>query len=249
MGFLINPYRLFSNIYSVQFDGVDERVQLADDGTFNTTSGTVSYWVKFDSISGTVSNWMFNVGQTNGGTTIPFSIEIRNSNRIGFQILESAITVNAFYGDTVVSTGSWYHVVVCGDGSSYNVYVNGTNQTLTTEVGSNTGRWIGYYAYSSATLEINLGCLTRRSDGHTRFLTGKMDEFSYWDTKLTSGQVTELYNSGKPTNLNTHSASANLQAWLRLGDSDTYPTITDKVGGTTGTMTNQEAGDIQTDVP
>jgi hypothetical protein len=36
-----------------------------------------------------------------------------------------------------------------------------------------------------------------------------------------------------------------------MGDGDTYPTITDvgTTGGNNGTMTNQEVGDIVSDVP
>ena len=39
-------------------------------------------------------------------------------------------------------------------------------------------------------------------------------------------------------------------AWYRMGDGDTYPTITDNgSGGNDGTMTNMDAGDIVSDVP
>ena len=39
-----------------------------------------------------------------------------------------------------------------------------------------------------------------------------------WSKQLSGSEVTELYNSGTPLDANTHSASANLQAYWRMGN-------------------------------
>jgi len=71
-----------------------------------------------------------------------------------------------------------------------------------------------------------------------------------WNKELSLAEVTEIYNGGAPTNLLAHSAAANLVGWLRMGDGDTFPTLTDNsTGGNDGTMTNMEAGDIVNDAP
>ena len=66
-----------------------------------------------------------------------------------------------------------------------------------------------------------------------------------YSAQLTSGERTTLYNSGCPANPST----TNLEAYWRMGDGDTFPTITDNQGSNNGTMTNMEAGDITTETP
>ena len=82
------------------------------------------------------------------------------------------------------------------------------------------------------------------------YYNGSMDEVSVWNKELTSGEVSEAYNSGSPTNLASHSATANLVGWWRMGDGDTFPTLTDNsTNSNDGTMTQMESGDIQSDSP
>ena len=78
-----------------------------------------------------------------------------------------------------------------------------------------------------------------------------LDEVSIFDYELTSGQVTSIYNSGTPTDLDNTSGVTAPVHWWRMGDGDTFPTITDvgTTGGNDGTMTNMESGDIVTDTP
>ena len=74
-------------------------------------------------------------------------------------------------------------------------------------------------------------------------------EPSMWNKELSASEVTEIYNAGKPADISKHSASADLISWWRMGDGDTFPTITDQVASNDGTMTNAEASDIEEDVP
>ena len=66
-------------------------------------------------------------------------------------------------------------------------------------------------------------------------------------------QISVLYNSGEPTNLaadsGSYTSSGDLTHWWRMGDGDTYPTITDNEGSEDGTMTNMTSGDLVEDVP
>ena len=45
------------------------------------------------------------------------------------------------------------------------------------------------------------------------------------------------------------SASANLLSYYRMGDGDTFPTISDNKGSVDATMINMTAGDFEADVP
>ena len=74
-----------------------------------------------------------------------------------------------------------------------------------------------------------------------------IDEFGYWNQELTASQVSNLYNSGVPTDLTTFSPSASHV--YRMGDGDTFPTIEDKVGNADQTMTNMASSNFVTDTP
>jgi hypothetical protein len=78
---------------------------------------------------------------------------------------------------------------------------------------------------------------------------GKIDEFSVWNRELNSSEVTEIYNSGSPTDLTDHSVYNQLGHWYRMGDNDGFPTIIDQKGLVNGTMVNMIAGSFEEDTP
>jgi hypothetical protein len=88
------------------------------------------------------------------------------------------------------------------------------------------------------------------SNGGSSLFLGNIDEVSIWDAILTDTDISNIYNSGTPNNLAVHAKAANLQAWYRMGDGDTFPTVTDNSSNTNdGTMNNMDSGDFVTDVP
>ena len=77
------------------------------------------------------------------------------------------------------------------------------------------------------------------------FYEGLMDEVAIWNSDR-SADVSTIYNSGVPNNLNDLSNAP--LSWWRCGDGDTSPTLTDNgTGGENGTMTNFTT--FNTDVP
>ncbi len=72
---------------------------------------------------------------------------------------------------------------------------------------------------------------------------------SFFNIDLTPGQVSELYNAGKPNNLLDHSAASNLLFWDRQGDTGTYLVAVNELGGAGGTVENMEPEDITNNVP
>ena len=82
---------------------------------------------------------------------------------------------------------------------------------------------------------------------------GNIDEVAFWgNTVLDADAIAVLYNSGVPIALDSDSGnydnSGDLTHWWRMGDGDTYPTITDNEGSINGTMTNMTSGDIVSSV-
>ena len=75
---------------------------------------------------------------------------------------------------------------------------------------------------------------------------GLLDEVATWASPLSSSDISAIYNSGAPAELDSYSPVN----WWRMGDNDggTGTTITDEgSGGDDGTLTNGPA--FSTDVP
>ena len=137
----------------------------------------------------------------------------------------------------VVSSDTWYHLV-----STYNG-VGGTNADLgiklylngvqVDNVSSNNNN---YVAMQNTSQDFRIGVDT----------DGNVDEVAIFDSELSASDVTSIYNSGVPNNLNDLSTPP--LSWWRCGDGDTSPTLTDNgSGGNNGTMTNFST--FSTDVP
>ena len=150
----------------------------------------------------------------------------------------------------IPADGSWYHIVVTYDGSanglvsgtsSLKIYINGSAVT-TSEFGTQGG---GLSDAEEPIDPVYVGF--GRNPGGFHLRDSLIDEFGYWNQELTSSQVSNVYNSGVPTDLTTFSPSA--AHVYRMGDGDTFPTITDRVGNADQTMTNMASSNFVSDTP
>jgi len=227
----------FSNTYSVDFDGVNDYVDLNNGASVNPSSIiSLSCWVKFNSLS----NYDGIFGKRMGiSVTMPFMLSLDHTSKIRFRIAQSDNTNKNILTNSTVSTGTWYHVVGVADGTNIKLYLDGTLQT-------DTDTYDGTLKQSTAD-NVYIG---RNAND---YLNGKIDEAGIWDVALDSDAVTALYNSGSPIDLSSDSGdydnSSSLEGWWRMGDGDTYPTLTDNsTNSNDGTMTNMASGDIVEDV-
>jgi len=144
----------------------------------------------------------------------------------------------------VLDQNIWQHLCFTYDGSTnasgLNMYVDGTNRPTDNVVEDSLNATIS----NSDDLELGL------TTGGIVNVT--FDEFSMWDKELTSAEVTEIYNGGSPTILTSHSASANLEGWWRMGDGtgDTVDAIVDQsTNSNDGTMIGPGTHSLSTDTP
>ncbi len=133
-----------------------------------------------------------------------------------------------------ISTNTWYHLAstvrnISGTFTA-NIWINGT------KVGSDVVA-PGNSTAPGVVARVGSGYVADSPD--TLFpLTGYVDEVTFWSVGMTQAQVAALYNSGHPANPLSHSQAASLTHYYRMGDGDTFPTITDRQGSVNGTCTN-----------
>lgn len=213
----------FSNLYSLEFDGVDDMVPLASSVNMGQ-AGSLSFWFKRSAGAGVI------MGEPS--YTYKYLLYI-NGNLLYFRAGANYRLFNNTATTNALNTSDWIHIVFTRDVSATDLklYVDGTlTQTQTTN-------------NSSDFLLGGIGGVPTMTFGG---IACKIDEVSCYDAVLDATAVSNIYNSGTPTDL---TGTSNLIAWYRDGDGDTFPIISDHVGSNNGTMTNMLAGNIITDVP
>ena len=229
---------LLGNSYSVNFDGVNDFVDFGNNYTFEISQAfSISFWVKPNNIAATrclISKC------SDDASVIGYNIQhIVTSGRIQIQ-MRTAIPASPHVFTTALTAGVWQHIVLTYSGNSN---MNGNRAYRNAVVGDtpSSSAMTGTF--------LNTASFIVGARNTVFPFVGNIDEVSVWDKALSAAEVTELYNTGQPADLNDHSAFANLQSWWRMGDSDTFPTILDHKGSINGTMTNSTAADIEADVP
>jgi len=238
----------FSNLYSMQFDGIDEYftgvTNYSDlDGQ---TKATFSLWVK---------------PQLNQ-TGILFHIPINTSIAQG-QVLcyidttyrvRWSIDTTTYYGNSkinVINLNQWNHILFCLDFTQAvaqdknRVFINGVDETAVNNLST-----ITQFSTSTGSLLIGEEAL-----GYQTPFLGKIDEFAIWSgTDLRNqSDVDTIYNSGVPNNLNDNGLTAPT-TWYRMGEEATYTgrnwdLIDQGSGGNNGFSDILPPSALSTDVP
>tara|TARA_B100000427_G_scaffold329423_1_gene345572 strand:+ start:3062 stop:3712 length:651 start_codon:yes stop_codon:yes gene_type:complete len=199
----------FENLYSMAFDGVDDYIN-AGSSIPNLETGDISFsaWIYPTSFSS------YNYFLDSGAITTKKGIFAGLQITTGFVALarKTAVTdtrCNTGWVDCSLTINNWYNIVGVydEDGGTAGVgqlklYVDGVLKATVDGSGQDTGT--GY--------DLHIG----KSENDFSHFVGNIDEVSLYDYPLTSGNVTTIYNSGVPNNLNDLSTPPT--AWYRMGD-------------------------------
>ena len=233
----------FSNLKSIATDGVDDFVQ--SDATYSKLDGqskaSFSMWLKPTTSSGRLRT-VFQIGDGSASNVNGVcQLFLFENSRIDF-----SVDTGTFFGRADISGvtyGSWNHLLITVDfdaAPEFKCFVNGVDATTSDNMSTKT-------AFTNATQGLMIG--EWHTGKYAPFLGG-IDEFAIWSgVALTSTDVTSIYNSGVPNNLNDSNVVATAPTtWYRCGDGDSAPNLTDNgSGGSNATMTNFTT--FSTDVP
>ena len=175
--------------YSLEFDAASSQyVDLGstNDLDFQTSEMSISFWINSDTASGLKAI----LGNTNSSaSSYQYLIDIhRTVGKISFltsgpPTLTSNLTINI---------NTWYHVCITKSGTTsnwvYTMYINGSSSdggtlSTTTNPPANQTTAIGRYGALSG-----------------YYFSGSLSNITFYDSVLTAGNITALYNSGTPVN-------------------------------------------------
>lgn len=217
------------------FDGANDYVTMGNVAALGfdyNDSFTLSFWFKTSAAAAAQTL----VGKrVSGGPG--WLVNLSSAGDLRLLLIGATTTTQATY-DAALNEGEWHHGAVVwkadGTGAAANasMYVDGVAVTVDPTSSALTETIVNASA-------VTVGAL----DGGTTPFNGAIARVAIWDSALTPAQAAALYAAGRHGDI---SALAPLGEW-RMGDGDTYPTITDHgTGGNDGTMTNMAADDIVT---
>ncbi|NVJ47078.1 MAG: hypothetical protein HWE07_08110, partial [Cytophagia bacterium] len=157
---------------ALQFDGINDRVEIADDAAFDFSGGfTAQLWVYPEEIatSGIISQY------SNGEKA--FSAVLTGDGKIELTISRDGTEDDYFVTAGTISADEWSHLTFTYDGSTMKIYVNGVEDANSKSVS-------GTMYNSSAEIEI------ASRDGAYHF-EGKIDELKFWSKALSSSEINQ----------------------------------------------------------
>ncbi len=237
----------------MEFDGVNESINHGNDSTLNfdsTDAFSLSVWFKLNAIN---KNMRLADKSDAGSIGRGYSFFIRSSNKIAFGLTNNSGTGNqiAVDGSTVLTLDSvWHNFTVTYDGSQtavgVNLYLDGVLEipSILTD---------GLTATTQTPTDFNFGI---RISGSSLPLDGLLNSGGVYDKELNATEVMEI-SSLPLVSLATHSASANLILYNKMGDGANFDQTVpgkwwfpdDSGSGLPGTSVNMEEADRKTDTP
>jgi len=188
--------------YALSFDGTDQflEVPFSNDLRLTNVDFTISFWTKPSATGRYIMLENYNLGFPGWGVfNDNGTIEFYNSS--GWLIT-----------GTTVPNNVWTNIVLVGDiaASNLKVYKNGVQDS------SNTSSLVTV----NATSPLTIGAQRNGTGGFD--YNGDLSNLSIWSgTALSSIEITEIYNSGVPSNLNTFSGTKPT-AWWQFGSNSSF---------------------------
>ena len=182
LNFNVRVLNSFNNIYSTNFDGVDDYVSLGVTGLSEMTEiGSMSAWFKLDDIDASAD-------------IIRALVDSNNFMRIMYHSGDSDLRViykaggtgtTASTDDSIEGDGKWHHVMGTWNNSgNLKIYLDGELKDTASISGTFSG------SIASAAIGNNA------DEGN--YWKGNIDEVSIYNAELTAANVTTLYNEGLP---------------------------------------------------
>jgi len=233
----------FSNTLSTYFNGVNQYAFNNGAHQFGTaTSFAIGFWIKIPA-SGFGQRI---ISCMDAAFTTGYDISIQAGEVIRFEVVRLRSAGNFLRIESgSLTPGQWYSVLVSYQGGAdrpgsrdgtldMRMYIDGVS------VGAGTGTiGIGFSNTSVFTV-------ASFNNGQGAFFDSNLDEISVYSGYKDATLASAIYGAGTPTD---RGGDADILSWWRMGDGDTYPTLTDNIGSDNLTMVNMSTANFVNDVP
>ena len=236
----------YANLASVLFDGGSMYGEIPDSDVLTplaTGSGFAwSVWVRLP--SATSQQRIISKSANSGSTGHEWMLTTDGASKPRLFIYFNG-TVSGrirFIIDTGLSANTWYHLAFSWDGvpdntSSVTGWLDGAIKT------HGSGATLGQLGSGTDTVT-NDTTTVKIARAIGNYGNVYVDEVALFDEELNNTQVTNIYNSGTPIDLSSHS---DLVGYWRMGENDSSPTISD-LSGQGNDMTLINSASIDTSV-
>ena len=237
------------NINSFLFDGVDDIFE--GSSIYSEMNGgtklTLSVWLKPISGAPTLEYALSNPRDTTANNS-QFALILYEGNSVQFNVQGfNSQYVSGRIG--AVTYGAWNHILICVDlsrtiGTEGIMFINGVDETTTSAMGT-------LSSFYTATDVLHIG--VDANGGYNRF-NGNIDELAIWSGSdlRSASDVSSIYNSGVPSDLNDTSGIAVPTTYFRMGEQSTFSSqwsMTDINGSYAVTSSNMVLASRTTDIP
>jgi len=219
----------FSNLQSTEYDGVDDNMQTNAiyselDGQ---TKATFSMWIKPNLDSTDFALYVSSASDR------AYTIVVYNTGQLRMQMQSSGLYVTTNTG--VLTANVWQHITICIDlslafSNRGAIFVNGADVT--------SGNNLNLTSFVTSNGKLTLG-------GPIIFYGGKIDEVAIYSGTDLRNDVSTLYNSGLPNDLNNNGLTAPTTYYRFEG---TGTTVSD-IGSNTNDATLLNGVTRSSDVP
>ena len=206
----------FSNA-SLDFDGVDDYVDLSSFDIDTTSAWSISLWLNLDSFTPAYPN-VFALKTDQSTSFIGFISATGSYDGFNFGSSSNFVNLrsNTTTGNNFLTT--WKHVVITYNGSgitttgNYTIYIDGSDD--------------GTQASGAFSLCPNVSKIGESNSASQRF-NGNIDDAIIFDAELSASDVTDIYNSGKPKD---ESSTSNVVGYWKMGDNTISPNVPSALG-------------------
>jgi len=217
----------FADNKSFDFDGTNDRLEgsgsLAQQfigGASSAGAGSISVWVKLDSMSG--NGFIFQLSPEEGTTNLVLLLWNNAAGRIRGNVKVSNATnvVNSQAG--LENDGNWHHVAFTWEYGSKTAANNETKLYIDASL-KDTDAISGGWNDGNGPAVVGFG--RNHPTGNTNPFNGHMNDIALFNDRLTASEITSIYNSGSPKDESGHSGL--LAYYTMEGYSDEDTTLTD----------------------
>jgi hypothetical protein len=168
----------FGNIGSAySFNGINQYIEGNINSISNTSNTTVAGWLFYTgNAGGQPYDLFFQLGQY-GNHTFAYGYNYSGQN---LDLYSQCFAFNPY--TNIDLNNSWHHIAICDSEIGTSIYIDG--QLIQTVIGGPVGNCF----QGSSFYFIGGGA-------NNQFVTGKLDDFCFWNRTLTQQEITALYNA------------------------------------------------------